>query len=296
LSKRRAYLAWVVVCLVWGTTYLAIRIAIESLPPLLMAGIRWIIAGSLLITFFALRRLPLPDRSAWPSLAVRGVLLIGLGNGAVVWAEQTVPTGLTSVLVAIAPFWMVGIESLFRDSEPLRTRQVIGLIVGFTGILLLIWPQLGSDVTGRTFLAGVLATQLACAGWALGSSYARRRRHAEHTEPKATAPAFEMLFGGIILTGSGVLLGEQIGTAVTTRSLAAVAYLIMFGSIIAFSAYRYALHHLSVATVSSYVYVNTVIAVMLGTVVLDEPFSPRIGIGVAVVLVGIWLVKESKND
>ena len=144
--RRRAYLAWVVVCLVWGTTYLAIRVAIESLPPLLMAGFRWIVAGSLLIAFFWLRSERLPARTAWGSLAVRGVLLVTLGNGAVVWAEQTVPTGITSVLVAVAPFWMVGIDALFGDGESLSVRQVVGLAVGFTGVLVLIWPRLGTDV------------------------------------------------------------------------------------------------------------------------------------------------------
>jgi drug/metabolite transporter (DMT)-like permease len=292
VSKRRAYLAWMVVCLVWGTTYLAIRVAIESIPPLLMAGFRWIVAGSLLIAFFRLRHERLPARQAWLSLAVRGVLLVALGNGAVVWAEQTVPTGMTSVLVAVAPFWMVGIDATFGDGEALSVRQVVGLAVGFIGVLVLIWPQLGTAVDARMFAGGVVSTQLACAGWALGSSYARRRGHLEATEPKLTAPAFEMLFGGIVLLGCSLVLGERSSPSVTARSAIAVVYLIVFGSIIAFSSYRYALQHLPIATVSLYVYVNTVIAVILGSVVLAEPFSWRTGTGAAVVLLGVALVKE----
>ena len=294
-SRRRAYLAWVVVCLVWGTTYLAIRVAIESLPPLLMAGFRWIVAGSLLIAFFWLRSERLPARTAWGSLAVRGVLLVTLGNGAVVWAEQTVPTGITSVLIAVAPFWMVGIDALFGDGESLTFRQVVGLTVGFTGVLVLIWPRLGTDVDARVFAGGVVATQLACAGWALGSAYARRRKHLGTSEPPATAPAFEMLFGGLVLLGCSLVWGERLDQPLTTRSAVAVAYLIVFGSIIAFSSYRYALEHLPVATVSLYVYINTVIAVILGTVVLAEPFNWRTGVGVAVVLLGIGLAKESNS-
>ena len=291
-SRRRAYLAWVVVCLVWGTTYLAIRVAIESLPPLLMAGFRWIVAGSLLIAFVWLRGERLPRRDAWVSLAVRGVLLVTLGNGAVVWAEQTVPSGVTSVLVAVAPFWMVGVDALFRDGEPLSARHVVGLAVGFTGVLVLIWPRLGTDLDARVFTGGVVSTQLACAGWALGSSYARRRSHLGAGELAATAPAFEMLFGGIVLLGCSLALGERMSQPLTARSAAAVVYLIVFGSIIAFSSYRYALQHLPVATVSLYVYVNTVIAVILGTVVLAEPFNWRMGVGVAVVLLGVGLAKE----
>jgi drug/metabolite transporter (DMT)-like permease len=282
------------VCLIWGTTYLAIRVAIESLPPLLMAGFRWIVAGSLLIAFFWLRGERLPTRTTWWSLAVRGVLLVALGNGAVVWAELTVPTGVTSVLVAVVPFWMVGIEALFGDGQPPSLRQVVGLGVGFAGVLVLIWPQL-TAVDARRFAGGFLATQVACAGWALGSSFARRRGHLEAQEPKTTAPAFEMLFGGIVLFGCSLALGERIGESVTAQSLIAVVYLILFGSIIAFSSYRYALRYLSVATVSLYVYVNTAIAVVLGTVVLGEPLGWRTAAGVAVVLVGVGLVQNHNS-
>jgi drug/metabolite transporter (DMT)-like permease len=281
-----------VVCLVWGTTYLAIRIAIDSLPPLLMAGFRWIVAATILLVFFGIRRERLPSYRAWWSLAVRGVLLISLGNGAVVWAEQTVPSGLASVLVAVAPFWMVGIEALFEDGDPITVRQWLGLLVGFGGVIVLVWPQLEFHVNGRAFMAGVAATQLACAGWALGSSYARRARTQPDPEPPLTAPAYEMLFGGIALVAGGLLIGEQLASRVTVRSAAAVVYLIVFGSIVAFSAYRYAIQHLPVATVSLYVYVNTVLAMILGTVVLGEPFSWRTGVGAVIVLAGIALVKE----
>src|SRR4029079_4734530 len=122
LSKSRAYAAWVVLCLVWGTTYLAIRVAIESIPPLLMAGVRWIVAGILLIAFIRMRGDSLPDRRQWVPLVVRGALLIGLGNGAVVWAEQTVPSGLAAVLVALVPFLMVGIDPLAGATQAHNIR------------------------------------------------------------------------------------------------------------------------------------------------------------------------------
>ena len=292
MPKTRAYLAWVVVCLVWGTTYLAIRVAIESLPPLLMAGVRWVIAGTLLIGFFRLRGDRLPSRDAWLSLTVRGILFISFGNGAVVWAEQTVPSGLTSVLVALAPFWMVGVEAVAGDSQGLKARQLVGLAVGFSGVLLLIWPQLGADLDGRGFLVGFVCTQLACAGWALGSTYARRRARLRKEEPTLTAPAFEMVAGGLVLLAGSLLIGERLVPPVSVRSVAAVLYLVVFGSIVAFSAYRYALQHLSIATVSQYVYVNTVIAMALGTLVLGEPISWRMAAGAAVVLAGIGLVRE----
>jgi drug/metabolite transporter (DMT)-like permease len=292
LAKRRAYLAWAVVCLVWGTTYLAIRVAIESLPPLLMSGIRWMIAGGCLVAFFRIRGERLPDYCAWPSLALRGALLVGLGNGAVVWAEQTVPSGLTSVLVAVAPFWMVGIDALVGDGRSLTARHWAGLLVGFTGILLLVSPELGTDLSGRAFARGFVSTQLACAGWALGSIYARRGASLASGGSSRTVPAYEMLFGGIALFSVALMLGERAQTGVTLRSAAAAAYLVVFGSIVAFSCYRYALQHLPVATVSLYVYVNTVIAMLLGTVVLGERFSWQMGIGAVVVLGGIALAKR----
>jgi EamA-like transporter family len=173
-NRRRAYGAWVVVCLVWGTTYLGIRICLETIPPLLMAAFRWIAAGSLLIAALKIRGERMPPRRSWPSLALLGLLLLGFGNGAVVWAELTVPSGLTAVLVAMSPFWMVGIDAIMSDGEALTVRRVAGLIVGFAGIVMLVWPdiRLGG---GRAFLGGVIATQIACLGWAIGSTYARRR-------------------------------------------------------------------------------------------------------------------------
>jgi drug/metabolite transporter (DMT)-like permease len=291
LSKSRAYVAWVILCLVWGTTYLAIRVAIESIPPLLMAGARWIVAGGLLVAFFRIRGYSLPDRRQWPSLAVRGVLLIGFGNGAVVWAQQTVPSGLAAVFVAVNPFWMVGIDALWGDRRAPTFRQVAGLFVGFLGIVLLVSPGTGT-AAGSGFWGGFIATQLACIGWSLGSTYARRRAQLHQDAHTGASVALEMLVGGVVLLLSGAMLGERLREIVTPRSAWAVAYLIVFGSIIAYSCYRYALQHLPVATLSLYVYANTVIAVFLGTLVLGEPFNWWMGAGAAVVLLGIALVKE----
>jgi drug/metabolite transporter (DMT)-like permease len=291
---RRAYLAWVAVCLIWGTTYLAIRIAIETIPPLLMAAIRWIVAGGLLILLLKLRRVPMPHPRQWPALAVLGILLLGFGNGAVVWAEQTVPSGLTAVLVATSPFWMVGIDALMPDGERLTLRRVLGLIVGFCGIVMLVWPEIRVGGGGRTFLGGVIATQIACIGWAVGSSYARRRGrgHAKEENVLATA-AFEMLFGGVALMAAALLMHETTRVAFSPRSAAALLYLTFVGAIAGFSAYAYALKHLPVATVSLYAYVNPIIAVVLGTLVLQEPFNARMAAAAAVVLACMALVRQT---
>jgi drug/metabolite transporter (DMT)-like permease len=290
----RAYVAWIAVCLIWGTTYLAIRIALETIPPLLMAAARWIAAGGLLIAVLALRGERLPRPRAWPSLTLLGVLLLGFGNGGVVWAEQTVPSGLTAVLVATAPFWMVGIDALMPTGERLTLARTIGLLVGFTGIVVLVWPELEVGESGHRFLAGVVSAQVACVGWAIGSIYARHRGHGEAKDENVLATAaFEMLFGGLALLIAGLALGEARSMAFNPRTTTALTYLIFVGAIGGFTAYAYALKYLPVATVSLYAYVNPIIAVVLGTLVLSEPFSPRMLIAALVVLAGMALVRKT---
>jgi drug/metabolite transporter (DMT)-like permease len=308
---RRAYLAWLIVCVVWGTTYLAIRIALESIPPMLMAAMRWIAAGVLLIGWLKARGEAMPHPRAWPALTLLGVLLLGFGNGAVVWAEQTVPSGLTAVLVATVPFWMVGIDAVARPvadarlarrdlqaserapHDTITPRRLIGLVVGFIGIVMLVWPEIQVGESGRGFLIGVISTQIACCGWAIGSTYARRRGRAQVRDENVLATAaFEMLFGGIVLLLVGLALGEWSRLAFTTRTSLALGHLIVFGAIAGFTAYAYALKFLPVATVSLYAYVNPIIAVVLGTVMLNEPFSVRTAIAAGVVLIGIALVRE----
>jgi drug/metabolite transporter (DMT)-like permease len=292
--QKRAYLAWVFVCLVWGTTYLAIRIALETVPPLLMGGMRFIVAGALLITVLKVRGVRMPAAGSWPALVILGILLLGFGNGGVVWAEQTVPSGLTAVLVAMSPFWMVGIDALTAHGEPITGRRAAGLIIGFCGIVLLVWPEIHVSDSGRAFLGGVIAAQLACFGWALGSTYSRRRGHtAARDESVLVTAAFEMLFGGLFLMTIGTMRGEAAWLTFNARTAAALVYLIVFGAIGGFTAYAYALKHLPIATVSLYAYVNPVIAVALGTLILQEAFNARLGIAAAVVLVGMALVRET---
>jgi drug/metabolite transporter (DMT)-like permease len=214
--------------------------------------------------------------------------LIGFGNGGVVWAERTVPSGLTAVLVAMSPFWMVGIDALRPDGDSLTLRRVAGLIIGFAGIVILVWPEL--HVAGaRGFITGVVAAQIACLGWAIGSTCARR--HGREENVLATA-AFEMLFGGLVMLGVGLARHEQAALTFTPRTAAALAYLTFVGAIAGFSAYAYALKHLPLATVSLYAYVNPVIAVVLGTLILNEPLNARLGVAAGIVLAGMALVRH----
>lgn len=292
MSQRRAYAAWATVCLVWGTTYLAIRIALETIPPLLMGGIRYTAAGAILAAALVLRGERLPGPREWPYLALLGALLLGFGNGGVVWAEQTVPSGLTAVLIAVSPFWMTGIDAMLPHGERLTVRHAIGLIVGFSGIVMLVWREIHLDASGRGFLSGVIATQIACIGWAIGSSYSRRRGHVSAREENVlSTAALEMLFGGAALLVAGAAHREFAVLGFNPRTTAALAYLVVAGAVVGFAAYAYALKHLPVATVSLYAYVNPVIAVLLGTLLLHEPFGARTVAGASIVFAGVALVK-----
>ena len=288
-ERRLAYFAWLAVCLIWGTTYLGIRISLESMPPALMGGLRWTIAGSLLAAFVMARGDRLPDRSRWPGIALMAFLLLGLGNGGVVFAEQWVSSGLAAVLVATSPFWMAAVEACLRDGERLTRSAGIGLVVGFAGILVLVWPELSLSAAGsRQFLIGVIALQVASFGWALGSAYSRR--HAREDNVLGTT-ALQMLAGGAMMVAAGTLRGEWAQLFFTARTASALVYLSTLGAIGGFVAYTYALRHLPVSFVSLYAYINPVIAVALGVLVLGEPFNRRIAIAAALVLAGVAIVR-----
>jgi drug/metabolite transporter (DMT)-like permease len=286
---RLAWAAWIAVCIIWGTTYLGIRISLETVPPGLMAGLRWTMAGVLLGGVLAVRGERFPPVAAWPGLALLSVLMIGFGNGLVVWAEQYVPSGLTAVILATSPFWMVGVEAMLPRGERLTAAALRGLTVGFAGIVLLVWPDVQAGGThAARYLAGIAALQLACAGWAVGSSWSKRHDTGANV---MAATALQMLFGGVLMLAIGTAAGEWRSLTFSPRTGAAVAYLTLVGSIGGFVAYIYALRHLPVSTVSLYAYINPIIAVVLGTIVLGEPFGARIVAAAALVLAGLALVR-----
>jgi drug/metabolite transporter (DMT)-like permease len=292
-ERRLAYIAWITVCFVWGTTYLAIRVALESVPVALLAGLRWAAAGALLAAALPLFGERLPHPRTWGSIALTGFLMAVVGNGGVVWAEQYVASGLAAVIVATVPFWSVLIEALLPRGERPAPRALIGLAVGFLGIIVLVWPELtigGQD--GRLFIVGVIALQVACVGWALGTSYTKR--NAQRVSP-LSATAMQMLLSGAMLIGIGTAMGEWSRLAFTSRTAGAMIYLVLIGSIVGYSAYVYALKYLPIATVSLYAYVNPVIAVVLGTLLLSEPFSMRIVLASALVLGGIAIVRSASR-
>lgn len=282
------WIAWIAVCLIWGTTYLAIKVALETIPPFVMGGLRYTVAGAALAVIVLLRGRALPPPAVWGRLAVISFFMLVLGNGGVVWGEQFVPSGLTAVLIGTSPFWMVTVDAMVTPGRRMHARQWLGLTVGFAGIVILVWPDIAAGGTGgRGFALGVLSLQVACAGWAIGSSYTRR-----HVMPRDVlgSAALQMLFGGLLMLLAGGAMGEWPRIGFTQRTGLALGYLTVAGSIVAFAAYSYALQHLDVAIVSLYTYVNPIIAVALGTIVLGEAFHVRMLVAAGVIVAGVLIV------
>ena len=258
-----------------------------------MGGLRYSVAGVVLALLVLARGRPLPARSTWGRLAVLAFFMLFFGNGGVVWGEQFVPSGLTSVVIGTTPFWMVSVDAMFTDGKQLHAREWIGLGLGFAGIVLLVWPDLmHGGAGGQSFAFGILALQLACAGWAVGSSYTRRKVMPHDV---LGAAAMQMLFGGVFMLLGATALGEWSHLSFSGRTTGALVYLTIAGSIFAFAAYSYALQHLDVAIVSLYTYINPVIAVALGTLLLGEPFHLRMLIAAAVILCGVLVVKPTRK-
>jgi drug/metabolite transporter (DMT)-like permease len=306
IDTRSRVLSWValaVVYVVWGSTYLAIRVGVGHLPPLLFAGTRYVIAGSLLYPVARRaasgRRAPAQDSAqhgtkpgvqAWLAGAVIGILLLFAGNGGVSFAETTLPSGFAAVLVATVPLWMI----LFAwpvQHQRVTVRSAAALAVGLGGVIILVG---GGTALGR--ISSVVIVLGAAAAWGFGSVLSHRIPVPSHA---MLAAAIEMLAGGVVLLAVGAGSGEFSRihwSSVPATSWIALAYLIVPGSILAFTAYGYALSHLPVTTVSTYAYVNPVVAVLAGVVVLGEQFTWREGLGAALVLASVVITLRRSSD
>ncbi len=274
--------------LIWGSTYLAIRFAIETMPPHLMAAARFLVAGAILYVWARWRGAPRPTLVNWRAATVVGGFLLLGGNGAVVWAETRVPSGLTALLVAMVPIWMLVLEMLPRlGGRKPRAPVVLGIVLGLLGLAVLVAP---GNLAGRVDLLGAGVLLLGCLSWAFGSLYSRGA-----ALPKSgfLAAAMEMVAGGFLLLVFGLMTGQAGQVAVSAfsaRSLLALAYLIVFGSLIGFTAYIWLLGATTSARVSTYAYVNPVVAVLLGWAFANEPMSLRTLIAAAVIIGAVALI------
>ena len=262
--------------LVWGSTYLAIRVALRGWPPFLLAGMRFTVAGSLLFGALRWRGLALPSGRQWRNAAITGVLLLGLGNGLVCYAEQRVDSGIAAVAVACMPLFAALFSGLYGQ-WPSR-RETLGLLIGFVGVVVL---NLGSGLSGARI--GAFALLLAAASWAFGSVWSKRQDMP--AGPMNTAA--QMLCASVALWLAGLLGGERLPRHPELHATLALAYLVVFGSLFAFSAYLYVLRHARPAVATSYAYVNPPVAVLFGVLLAGERVGPYDLAGMAVILLGV---------
>jgi drug/metabolite transporter (DMT)-like permease len=288
-SRTLLVAAFAAVYLIWGSTYLAIRFAVEVLPPFIMVGTRFLISGSILYVWARMSGAPRPDPAQWKSAAIVGMLLLVFGNGLVSWSEQRIPSGLAALLLATVPFWMVILDWWRSRGKPPTGRTVLGLIIGFLGVGLLCQPW-SSPEGSRFDLLGATVAIAAALSFATGSIYSV---HANLPSSPVLSMGTEMLSGGMIALAIGMLRGEPASiqvSAITARSLLALTYLILFGSLVAFTAYMWLLKVCKPAWVSTYAFVNPVVAVFLGWALGGEPLTASILMATLLIVLSVSFI------
>lgn len=293
-SRAALVLAFTAIYLIWGSTYLGIRVAVESMPPFLMAAARFLIAGAILFTFLKLRGAAWPTAYQWRVNAVIGTFLLLGGNGAVVWAEQYVPSGLTALLIGVGPLFIVLTEWAWSGGTRPGAHTMAALFLGFLGVTWLAAPW-ENPAHGGLHLGGVAAILLGCVSWGIGSIYSR---HAKHGADPLLASSLQMLGGGTALFVAALLHGDFGAlhlSAITPRAWGAFAYLIGMGSLVGFSTFVWLMKHSTPARVSTYAYVNPLVAVFLGWLLLDEPIGPRTLVASAIIIAAVVIITAQKN-
>lgn len=293
-SRAQIIAAFASIYTIWGSTYLAIRYAVETTPPFIMGGVRFVISGALLYIWARYRGAPAPTRLHWRNAIIAGGFLLLGGNGAVVWAEQFVPSGLTALLVSILPFWLVIIEWARPPRKRPSVAVLLGLVLGFIGIIVLVGP---GDVGGQGNVSpvGALVLILGSLSWAIGSFWSR---DASLPESGLLTTGMEMLGGGALLLIVGVLSGELSHFDihhVSRASAIGLAYLITFGSLLGFTSYIWLLDKVSPAHLGTYAYVNPIVAVLLGWAIAGETLSVRTGVAAAIVICAVALITTARS-
>ena len=292
--KTRIWLALIAVYIAWGSTYLAIRFAVETIPPFLMAGFRFLVAGAILYTWRRVAGDPTPTRIQWRSASIVGLLLLLGGNGGVVWAEQRVASGIAALIVGSAPLFMVLIDALRPGGQRPNWQTGSGVLVGFLGIALLIGPSQWTGNGLQLDNIGVLVLLLASILWATGSLYSR---NAQLPSSPLLGTGMEMLAGSAGLFILGTLTGEWGRldlAAIAPRSLWGLLYLITFGALVGFAAYTWLLRVAPTPLVATYAYVNPLIAIFLGNLLAKEALTPRLLIAALVIVSAVALINTGR--
>ncbi len=287
-----AYAALISVCFFWGTTYLGIRMALEMWPPMTLVAVRFLLSGGILLAGALMAGARLPRGRELALTAAYGVIILGVGNGALVLAETWIPSGMAALIITVSPFWMVGLNALLPPREPLHGPTLAGMLIGLAGAVLLVGPgAMAGGAAGAAMLKGALILQLGCASWSLGSLLQKRLPARAHP---IVAGGIQQLAAGLAFTPLALLVPGEVHYS--ARGLAALLYLVTFGSIVGYSSYVIALERLPVAVVSLYNYVNPVVAVILGWIFYREPFGWREALAMMVIFTGVAIVKRIQDS
>jgi drug/metabolite transporter (DMT)-like permease len=283
------YLALVVVCIAWGTTYLALRIGVLEFPPFLFSALRQIIAGILLIGgLMVFGKIKLPGKAVLINQAIGGFFMITLGNGLVGWAEVHVPSGVAAIICSMVPIWVILINLVIAKDEKPTFPIIMGLAIGLSGIILIFGENLaGFEIAG--YVWGVVFIIVANLGWAAGSIWMKRKN--QDSNPFLNA-GLQMLFGGILLVPISAVFDNFQTIQWSNNVIYSLLYLILIGSVAAYASYSYAIKKLPVTIVTLYAYINPIVAVLLGWAVLGETLNLRVGVAIGVTLVGIYIVNR----
>ena len=294
--KTKVWIALLALYIVWGSTYLGIRFAVETIPPFLHAALRFLISGLILYAWRRAAGDPAPSPGNWKATAIVGAALLLGGNGLVAWAEQTVPSGIAALMITTSPFWLVLFESLRAGGTKPSWQAILGLVIGFIGVFILVGPAEITGTGGSFDTFGIILLLLAPLFWSMGSIYAKGA-----DMPKSTllSTGMQMLMGAAALFLVSVVRGELNGFslgAVSLRSWLALLYLITFGSLIGFVSYGWLLHNAPISLMSTYAYVNPVVAVLLGSLFADEPLNGRILIAAAIIIGSVVLINSARQS
>lgn len=293
--KTKTWLALLALYIVWGSTYLGIKVAIETIPPFFHAAVRFLISGLILVIWQRGAGALMPTRKQWISAAIVGNLLLLGGNGLVSWAEQTIPSGIAALIIGSMPMFMMIAEAIRPRGIKPTWQGIVGLLIGFVGIFILVGPGefSGSELTLNTF--GVIALFFACVLWAAGSVFSKS---ADLPKASLMSTGAQMLMGSTGLIIISLLTGELHGwdpAAVSARSLYGLTYLITIGSIIGFGSYTWLLQNAPISLVSTYAYVNPIVAVLLGFWFANEPLEPRIWLATAIIIGSVIFINTKSR-
>lgn len=294
--KSRTWTALIALYIVWGSTYLAIRFAVETIPPFLMAGTRFLIAGLILYVWRRLAGDPAPTARQWRSSAIIGILLLLGGNGILSWAEQHVASGVSALIIASIPLWMAVIDAVRPGAIRPDWRVTLGLLVGFGGLALLVFSSEGFASGNSADITGILVLLMAAFFWSLGSVYSRG---ADIPESSLMGTGIEMLCGSAALFVAGTVSGEWQALnipGIRLNSILGLAYLVTFGSLVGFVAYAWLLRNAPLPLVSTYAYVNPVIAIFLGAWLGSEVLTAQVGVAALIIIGSVVIIHLSRQS